>query len=103
VVQGQAQELERGVEDLGQLLGTLDRRADPQNLPRVSPRSPGPRTVRLLGGGDYGTAFAERAEIYNLVRDAKITGFAIVSATATASGPDMRLRNFRPASSSRSA
>jgi alkaline phosphatase D len=32
-----------------------------------------------MGGGDYGTAFAERAEIYRLVRDAKITGFAIVS------------------------
>ena len=29
--------------------------------------------------GDYGTAYSERAEIYDLVRDAKITGFAIVS------------------------
>src|SRR5262249_432351 len=33
----------------------------------------------FVGGGDYGTAYAERAEIYHLVRDAKITGFAIVS------------------------
>src|SRR5262245_26292282 len=32
-----------------------------------------------MGGGDYGTAYAERAEIYQLVRDAKVTGFAIVS------------------------
>jgi alkaline phosphatase D len=32
-----------------------------------------------MGGWDYGTAYAERAEIYQLVRDAKITGFAIVS------------------------
>ncbi len=32
-----------------------------------------------MGGGDYGTAYVERAEIYHLVRDAKITGFAIVS------------------------
>ncbi len=32
-----------------------------------------------LGGGDYGSAWAERSEIYDLVRDAKITGFAIVS------------------------
>ena len=31
------------------------------------------------GPGDYGCAWAERAEIYDLVRDAKITGFAIVS------------------------
>ena len=36
-------------------------------------------TYASLGGGDYGTAYAERAEIYDLVRDAKITGFAIVS------------------------
>jgi len=32
-----------------------------------------------MGPPDFGLAFAERAEIYNLVRDAKITGFAIVS------------------------
>jgi len=32
-----------------------------------------------VGGGDYGTAYRERAEIYDLVRDAKITGFGIVS------------------------
>jgi hypothetical protein len=32
-----------------------------------------------LGGGDYGGAWTERREIYDLVRDAKITGFAIVS------------------------
>ena len=37
------------------------------------------RRYANLGGGDYGTAYAERAEIYDLVRDAKITGFAIVS------------------------
>jgi alkaline phosphatase D len=28
---------------------------------------------------DYGMAYTERAEIYDLIRDAKITGFAIVS------------------------
>ena len=33
----------------------------------------------MLGGGDYGSAWVERSEIYDLVRDAKITGFAIVS------------------------
>jgi alkaline phosphatase D len=32
-----------------------------------------------MSAGDYGTAYAERAEIYDLVRDSKITGFAIVS------------------------
>jgi alkaline phosphatase D len=32
-----------------------------------------------MGGADYGCAYAERAEIYDLIREAKITGFAIVS------------------------
>jgi alkaline phosphatase D len=32
-----------------------------------------------MGGADFGTAYLEHAEIYNLVRDAKITAFAIVS------------------------
>ena len=40
---------------------------------------------------DYGMAYTERAEIYDLIRDAKITGFAIVSGTATVSGPVTRL------------
>ena len=33
----------------------------------------------MLSPSDYGCAWTERAEIYDLVRDAKITGFAIVS------------------------
>src|SRR5512132_2558620 len=61
-------------------LGTLDRRADPQNLPPGLTKEPWPaNTFATMYGGDYGTAYAERAEIYDLVRDAKITGFAIVS------------------------
>jgi alkaline phosphatase D len=61
-------------------LGTLDWRADPQNLPPGLTKEAWPQnTFACLSGGDYGTAYAERAEIYNLVRDAKITGFAIVS------------------------
>jgi alkaline phosphatase D len=61
-------------------LGTLDRRADPQNLPAGLTKEPWPsNTFAAMYGGDYGTAYAERAEIYDLVRDAKITGFAIVS------------------------
>src|SRR5450432_1710276 len=60
--------------------GALDERADPQNLPAGLTKEPWPQnTFASLGGGDYGTAYVERAEIYNLVRDAKITGFAIVS------------------------
>jgi alkaline phosphatase D len=61
-------------------LGALDWRADPQNLPPGLTKKSWPsNTYANLGGGDYGTAYAERAEIYDLVRDAKITGFAIVS------------------------
>jgi alkaline phosphatase D len=60
--------------------GTLDHRADPQNLPPGLTKEPWPANeYASAGGGDYGTAFMERAEIYNTVRDAKVTGFAIVS------------------------
>jgi alkaline phosphatase D len=64
----------------GNSLGALDKRADPQNLPAgLTKESWPPDSYASFGGGDYGTAYAERAEIYDLVRDAKITGFAIVS------------------------
>jgi alkaline phosphatase D len=60
--------------------GALDYRADPQNLPAGLTKESWPaNTYASVGGGDYGTAYVERAEIYNLVRDSKITGFAIVS------------------------
>jgi alkaline phosphatase D len=58
--------------------GALDERADPQNLP-AGLTAPWPSAYASLGGGDYGSAYVERAEIYDLVRDARITGFAIVS------------------------
>ncbi len=62
-------------------LGALDERADPQNLPPGLTKESWPEDGGFanLGQADYGNAYAERAEIYNLVRDAKITGFAIVS------------------------
>ena len=59
-------------------LGGLDMRADPQNLP-AGMAKPWPAGFANLGGGDHGTAWIERTEIYTLVRDANITGFAIVS------------------------
>ena len=60
--------------------GALDSRADPQNLPPGLTKETWPKTTyAALPSGDYGTAYRERAEIYDLVRDAKITGFAIVS------------------------
>jgi alkaline phosphatase D len=61
--------------------GTLDQRADPQNLPPGLTKESWPANggYASMGGGDYGGAFMERAEIYQLVRDAKVSGFAIVS------------------------
>ena len=60
--------------------GALDSRADPQNLPDGLTKEAWPKsTYAAMPSGDYGTAYNERAEIYDLVRDAKITGFAIVS------------------------
>ncbi len=62
----------------GNSLGCLDWRADPQNLPPGLTK-PWPSGYANLGGGDHGSAYVERSEIYDLVRDLKITGFAIVS------------------------
>ncbi len=63
----------------GNSLGTLDWRADPQNLP-AGLTTPWPGTGYAgFGGGDHSAAYVERGEIYDLVRDAGITGFAVVS------------------------
>lgn len=60
--------------------GTLDMRADPQNLPAgmVKDAWPG-KGYGTFGGGDFSGAFAERAEIYDLVRDRRLSGFVTVS------------------------
>jgi alkaline phosphatase D len=64
----------------GNSAGTLDGRADPQNLPpETSPSWPGQGFACFGGGGDYGTAFRERAEIYEVVRVAGVSGFVTVS------------------------
>jgi alkaline phosphatase D len=62
----------------GNSMGTLENRADPQNLP-AGLTTPWPGGFALLGGGDHSTAYVERGEIYDLVRDARLTGFAVVS------------------------
>lgn len=60
--------------------GTLDMRTDPQNLPPGFVKTPWPgRDFGTFGGGDFSGAFAERAEIYDLVRDAKVAGCVTVS------------------------
>ena len=62
----------------GNTAGTLDMRADPQNLPKGlgKPWSGG---YAGFGGGDPSTAFLERAEIYDFVRAEKISGFATIA------------------------
>jgi alkaline phosphatase D len=64
----------------GNSQGTLDGRADPQNLPPgLGKPWPGAGYASFGGGGDWSTAYTERGQIYDAVRDAGITGFVTVS------------------------
>ncbi|WP_344699912.1 alkaline phosphatase D family protein [Sphingomonas limnosediminicola] len=63
----------------GNSLGSLDWRADPQNIPAGVTTQPWPAGYAILSSGDHGSAYVERKEIYGLVHDSRITGFAIVS------------------------
>jgi alkaline phosphatase D len=58
---------------------TLDMRADPQNLPAGMTRAWWGSGYAGFGGGDPSSAYVERAEIYDFVRDHAITGFATVA------------------------
>jgi alkaline phosphatase D len=86
----------------GNSLGALDHRADPQNLPAGMVKNPWPAdTYAIFRTDDYGAAYAERKEIYDLVREAKITGFAIVSGDrhsfwAGYAASDLPPRKFEP-------
>jgi alkaline phosphatase D len=63
----------------GNTTATLDMRADPQNLPPgLTKPWPGAGYCGM-GGGDHGSAYVERGEIYDFVRDHAITGFATVA------------------------
>jgi alkaline phosphatase D len=57
----------------------LDWRADPQNVP--TGHAPPWRGAGYagFGGGDFSTAYVERAEIYDTIRAASVTGFVTVS------------------------
>ena len=64
----------------GNSLGSLDGRADPQNLPPgLGTPWPGNGYACFGGGGDWSTAYTERGQIYETVRDSKVTGFVTVS------------------------
>jgi len=60
-------------------LGTLDWRADPQNLPAEGFKPWPGAGYAGFGGGDHGSAFVERGEIYDLVKSEGIAGFATVA------------------------
>jgi len=66
----------------GSSLGTPDWRIDPQQLPAAMLPSGWKQWndgYAILASGDWGSTYRERAEIFDAVRDAGITGFAIVS------------------------
>ena len=64
----------------GNSLGTLQWRTDPQNIPKgLGNPWPGASYGCFGGGGDYSTAYQERAEIYDAVRKANLTNFVTVS------------------------
>lgn len=67
----------------GNTIATLEMRADLQNLPHgVTKPWPGEGFAGFdagYGAGDHSTAYVERAEIYDFVRDNGITGFATVA------------------------
>jgi len=63
----------------GNTEGTLDFRVDPQNLPPgITTPWPGAGYANF-GGGDHSSAYLERAEIYDFIRNHGITGFATVA------------------------
>ena len=63
----------------GDTIATLEMRADPQNLPvGITKAWPGAGYAGF-GSGDHSTAFVERADIYDFVRDNGITGFATIA------------------------
>jgi alkaline phosphatase D len=63
----------------GNSLGTLETRIDPQNLPPELASKWKGKGYGLMSVYDWGSVFHERAQIYDAVRDAGMTGFAIVA------------------------
>ena len=67
----------------GDTVATLDMRADPQNLPPGLTKTwPGAGYAGFdagSGAGDHSTAYVERGEIYDFVRENGITGFTTIA------------------------
>jgi len=63
----------------GNSLGTPDQRVDPQNLPATVGKYPEGAGYATIDTHDWGGMYHERGEIFDAVRDAGVTGFAIVA------------------------
>jgi len=63
----------------GNTEGTLDFRIDPHKLPAGLTKPWPGGGYAGLGGGDHSSAYVERAEIYDFIRDHGITGFATIA------------------------
>ncbi|HLZ75216.1 alkaline phosphatase D family protein [Phenylobacterium sp.] len=59
--------------------GTLELRCDYQNLPTGLTKPWPGAGYADGGGGDWSGCYAERGELYDFVRDNKITGFSVIS------------------------
>jgi len=60
--------------------GTLDVRADPQNVPAGLVKSAWPGAgYACFGDGDLSGSYRERSELYDFIRDQRIEGFVTVS------------------------
>jgi alkaline phosphatase D len=77
--------------------GTLDFRVDPQNLPAGLTRPWPGAGYAGFGGGDHSSAYLERAEIYDFIRDNGITGFATVAGDRHSFWAGLAARSLPPA------
>ncbi len=84
----------------GNTVGTLDYRADPQNLPAgLSKPWPG-SGYASIAGSDFGNAFVERGEIYDFISDHAITGFVTVAGDRHAFWAGLAAKSLPPSLSS---
>jgi alkaline phosphatase D len=85
----------------GDTVATLQMRADPQRLPPGLTKPWPGAGYAVFSLGDHGTAFAERQEIYDFVREQGITGFATIAGDrhsfwAGLAAKDLPPRTFEP-------
>jgi alkaline phosphatase D len=85
----------------GNTTATLEMRADPQNLPKGMTKPWPWAGYAVFPMQDWSTAYVERAEIYDFVRDHGITGFATIAGDrhsfwAGLAAPQLPPKEFNP-------